>query len=86
MGQSFYERSDTLKKEITVDPWTGDMVGRMHNARITLEDMAKEMGCTKGYVSMILNGARSPKDAQERFESAFDAIMSKRNCQNGGDP
>ena len=60
------------------DPWTGNLIGRMHNERVTASEMADEMGCTKAYVSMIFNGAREPEGAQERFESAFAAILARR--------
>ena len=60
------------------DKWTGKLVGRMHNAKVTLQDLADELGCTKGYTSMVLNGTRKPKEAQERFTEAFEAIISRR--------
>lgn len=62
--------------------WTGELIGKMHNARVTRVELAKEMHCTKAYVTMLLNGQKRPKDAQERCESAFEAIMAKR--QKGG--
>lgn len=67
-----------MDKNKSLEPWTGELVGRMHNARVTLDDMAEEMGCNKSYVSMILNGTRSPAGAQKRLEEAFDAILERR--------
>lgn len=61
------------------EKWTGDLLGRMHNARVNAADLAKELGCTKAYVSMVFNGARCPANAQERFESAFKAVLDKRS-------
>lgn len=60
------------------EAWTGDLVGRMHNARVTVESLAMEMGCTKGYVSQILNGKRKPKDAKKRLNEAFASVLEKR--------
>lgn len=60
------------------DAWTGDLVGRMHNARVTLEDLATELGVTKGYISMILNGGRSPDGAEKRLNAAFEKIVQER--------
>ena len=60
--------------------WTGDLIGRMHNQRITISDLAAELGVTKAYISMILNGYRRPKDAQQRLESAFDAILERKEA------
>ena len=50
-----------------------------HNARVNAADLAAELGCTKAYVSMVFNGARSPANAQERFEEAFQAVIAKRS-------
>lgn len=60
------------------EAWTGNLVGAMHNAKVTYDDLAAEMGCTKSYVSRLLNCSRTPKNAQERCEGAFEAIMAKR--------
>ena len=40
--------------------------------------IAKELGVTKAYVSMILNSKRTPTDAKERLEEAFQAVKEKR--------
>lgn len=62
------------------EKWTGRLVGKMHNERVTIEQLATQMGVSKGYVSMILNGQRNPAGAKERLNSAFDEIMEgKRN-------
>lgn len=65
-----------------VEKWTGRLVGKMHNERITYDDLAKELGVTKAYVSMVLSGARKPKDAQARMEAAFAAVVAKRKAEN----
>jgi predicted transcriptional regulator len=54
----------------------------MHNNGVTNADVAEELGVTKAYVSMILNGARKPKDAKRRLEAAVDAIIDRRNSTN----
>ncbi|MEG1275704.1 MAG: hypothetical protein RSD27_08435 [Ruthenibacterium sp.] len=46
------------------EKWTGDLVGKMHINRITSTELAAELGCSKQYSSMILSGARNPKDAK----------------------
>lgn len=60
------------------EKWTGRLVGRMHNERITYEDLANEMGVTKSYISMILNGTRKPGGARERMEEAVSKISERR--------
>ena len=63
------------------EKWTGRLVGRMHNERITVEDLSKELGFTKPYVSMILNSKRKPAWIRERMESAVDRIVERRKTE-----
>lgn len=60
------------------DKWTGRLVGKMHNERVTYDELAAEMGVGKSYVSMILNGKRKPDGIRERMETAFDAVIQRR--------
>lgn len=59
-------------------PWTGELIGRMHNAGVTYEELAKEIGVGKSYISMLLNSKRNPPGAEERLNRAFVAILRKR--------
>lgn len=61
------------------EKWTGDLVGKMHNNRVTYDDLAMEIGVTKAYISMILNGIRNPPDGQERLEAAYNSVIRRRN-------
>ena len=60
--------------------WTGELVGEMHNNDVSQADLAEELGVTRGYVSMILNGIRTPADAKERLQEAYIRILEKRKC------
>lgn len=60
------------------EKWTGELVGKMHNNRITYDRLAAELGVTKAYISMILNGNRKPDGAKERLEAAVDTIIANR--------
>ena len=60
------------------DKWTGKIVGKMHVNRITYEELGKELGCTKSYTSMILNGVRKPPNAEQRFTEAINNILARR--------
>ena len=60
------------------EKWTGLAVGRMHVNCITLEDLGHEMGCTRSYVSMLLNSVRKPPNAKERVNAAIDNIIARR--------
>lgn len=59
------------------EKWTGRLIGRMHNERITYEQLANEMGVNKAYISMILNGKRKPPNIQKRMETALEAIIKR---------
>lgn len=59
------------------EKWTGRLIGRMHNERITYEQLANEMGVNKAYISMILNGNRKPHNIQKRMETALEAIIKR---------
>lgn len=58
--------------------WTGDLLGDMHINEVTQEDLARELGICKSYVSMILNGARTPPEAKERLQEAYKRVLMKR--------
>lgn len=60
------------------EKWTGRLIGEMHNQNITYADLASELGVTKSYISMILNGARNPSGIRERMESAVSEIVKRR--------
>lgn len=61
-----------------IEKWTGRLIGRMHNERVTYDDLAAEMGVTKSYISMILNGTRKPEGIKDRMEAAFNAVLAKK--------
>ena len=65
------------------EKWTGEIVGRMHVNRVTLEELGKEVGATKSYVSMILNGKRKAVGWQEKLEAGLDRILERR-CSVAG--
>lgn len=57
------------------EKWTGRLIGRMHNESITYDQLAAELGVTKSYVCMILNGKRKPPNIRARMEAAIDKIV-----------
>jgi hypothetical protein len=57
--------------------WTGDLVGLMHTYKISKTDLAAELGVTREYVSLVLNGHRDPAGAKERFTTAVEDIISR---------
>ena len=59
--------------------WTGSLIGKMHNAKVTRQDLADKLGLNKSYISMILNGQRNPKNAKEQLTNAFEEIVRERS-------
>ena len=60
------------------EAWTGELVGKMHCARVKVEELAKELGVTRAYVSLILCGHRKPPEAERKLNEAFERIVSRR--------
>lgn len=60
--------------------WIGDFVGRMHRHRVTITQVAQEMGVTREYLSAIMNGHREPKGIENRLNDALDSIIEKREA------
>ena len=56
--------------------WTGDLVGLMHDHKITNRRLARELGVTDRYVSMVLTEHRNPPGAEEKFRAAVLRIIS----------
>lgn len=63
------------------EPWTGRLIGRMHNNEVTLEQLATHLGWTKSYCSMILNGQRKPRGIREKMEAAVSDIIKGREAE-----
>lgn len=60
------------------EKWTGRIVGIMHVNQISYEELARELGVTKPYAGMILNGVRKPPDAEKRVSAAINNILARR--------
>lgn len=58
-----------------LEAWIGEAVGRMHIAGIEHRQLAEHMGVSQGYVSMILNGKKTPADAEQRVMKALDELL-----------
>lgn len=56
--------------------WTADVIGKMHLIKITNKKLAKHLGYTEEYVSMVLNGKRTPKNAEAVFRRAVDELSA----------
>lgn len=60
------------------EAWTGELLMKMHNNGIKRVQLAEELGITKAYISMILNGDRSTPKMRERMESAVERLIERK--------
>ena len=58
--------------------WIGDFVGRMHRNRVTITQISQEMGVSREYLSMILNGHREPPGIEQRVNEALNSLIEKK--------
>lgn len=58
--------------------WTSEVVSKMHMYKIKQTDIAKALGWTAEYVSMVLNGHRCPKGAEEKFRKAIEKLTEEK--------
>ena len=58
--------------------WIGDLVGKMHTHKISKSQLAKHMGVTREYVSMVLNGHRDPAGAEKKFSQSLKEIIDSQ--------
>lgn len=63
------------------EPWTGRLIGRMHNHNITMQELAERMGVTRAYVSLLLNSKRNPPGIREKMESTVAEMIKERKQQ-----
>lgn len=59
--------------------WTGNLVGLLHDNKISKTQLANELGVTREYVSMVLNGHREPEGAEGKFTAALNRIIERKN-------
>jgi predicted secreted protein len=58
--------------------WTGRIVGELHNNRITLKELAKEVGWNDKYLSQVINSENPPKDAEQKLTEAMNRLIEKK--------
>jgi len=63
--------------------WTGNLVGLMHDYRISKTQLAEEVGVTREYISMVLNGHREPEGAEEKLTAALERIIARKSQEAG---
>ena len=63
-----------------MDNWIANAIGKMHINDIKQDEVASKMRIRRDYLNKILNGKKTPKDAETRIMSAIDEIIRERNA------
>lgn len=58
--------------------WIAEIVGEMHIAGITSKQLAAEAGWHEKYLSAVINGHRSPKNAERDLREALGRLLEKK--------
>jgi YesN/AraC family two-component response regulator len=58
--------------------WTGRIVGELHNNKLTLKELAKEVGWNDKYLSQVINAENTPKGAEQKLTEAMYRLIEKR--------
>ena len=59
------------------EEWTGEVIGVMHNNRISYQQMADKLGWHVKYLSAVMNGKRNPADAEAKVRTALKEILEQ---------
>lgn len=62
------------------ESWTGHIVGMLHTHKIKQGELAREMGITAQYLSMVLNGKKTSKGIEIRMQEAIQDIIKRRDA------
>ena len=57
--------------------WTAEVIGELHLNRLTALQLAKELGWHPKYLSQVLNGHKSPDNAEAKVRTALEHLKSK---------
>lgn len=60
--------------------WTGELIGKMHNAGIAKKELATYMGKNEKYVSQVLNGHHAPKNAEREYNAALEKLIAEKTA------
>ena len=57
--------------------WTGELVGKIHNAGLTIKEVAEEAGMNPKYISTVLNSDGDSPKAESKLRAALDRLIEK---------
>ena len=57
--------------------WTGELVGKIHNAGLTIKEVAAEAGMNPKYISTVLNQDTDAPKAEAKLRASLDRLIEK---------
>ena len=60
--------------------WMESFFGRLRFNQVTDLELAEELGVNPKYLSAVLNGHKTPRNAEEKLNAALDRIIERRNA------
>jgi lambda repressor-like predicted transcriptional regulator len=58
--------------------WTGQLVGEIHNAGVTIKEVAIEAGMNPKYISTVLNSDADAPKAEARLRAALSRLIERK--------
>ncbi|MBQ9348878.1 MAG: hypothetical protein IJT94_16320 [Oscillibacter sp.] len=58
--------------------WTGVLIGEIHNAGLTIKEVAREARLNQRYVSQVLNSECGSQKARIKLESALGRLRGSK--------
>lgn len=65
--------------------WTGKLIGEMHLLGVTSKELAAEVGWHPKYLSVVLNGHKEPRGAEEKLRAALSRLKTQCSSQQDQD-
>ena len=64
-----------------LEVWTGEVIGTMHIHKILKKELAEKMGVTDRWLSALLNGKRSARNAEFKTRKALDELIREKEAE-----
>ena len=59
--------------------WTAEIVGKMHVHNISQSEIAAHLGFSREYTNAVLNGKRTPANAEQTFRKAVEELIAQKS-------
>lgn len=67
--------------EILREPWTGEVVGKLHVYEISQTQLADKMNLNRSFLNQVLCGCKKLVNAEERCNTAISELIKERGLE-----